>query len=148
MLSKTSIRTVRPGAVAALMLGLATLAACASPQEIVSSKEDHLSAAGFVDQPANTPERQAMLRSLPSHRFVRRTKGDSVFYVYADPTVCACLYVGSQDAYGRYRQFQQQQNLADEQAMSAQEYDNASWNWGAWGPGFGPGFMYGPGFGW
>ena len=67
-------------------------------------------------------------------------------YVYADPLVCRCLYVGSQQAYGQYRQNAQQQKLADEQATTAQMYSDPSWSWGAWGPGFGPGF--GPGPGW
>lgn len=56
-----------------------------------------------------------MLNRLPLHRFVQRVRGDSVTYVYADPLVCDCLYVGSQEAYGRYRQHVQQQNLAGEQ---------------------------------
>ena len=46
---------------------------------------------------------------------------------------------------------QQQQNLADEQAMTAQSYADPAWSWGAWGP-WGPvapyGFVYGPGYGW
>jgi hypothetical protein len=30
---------------------------------------------------------------------------DKIRYVYADPDVCDCLYVGSQHAYERYKQF-------------------------------------------
>lgn len=126
-----------------------TLGGCATQQEIVSQKEDSLAAAGFVEHPANTPERQAMLNRLPPHHFVRRVHGDSVVYVYADPLVCDCLYVGSQEAYGRYQQHIQQQQLADQQEMTAQMYSDPAWNWGAWGPwggGFGPGFGYGIGW--
>ena len=123
---------------------LLALSACQTPQQQVTDKEDNLSAAGFQVRPANTPERQAMLHRLPAHRFVQRTRGDVVSYVYADPLVCNCLYVGSQDAYGRYRMHMQQQQLADEQQMTAQMYSDPGWNWGAWGPNFG----YGPGYGW
>ena len=122
------------------------LAACATQQEVVSQKEDSLAAAGFIVRPANTPERQAMLNRLPPHRFVRREHGDTVSYVYADPLVCDCLYVGSQQAYGQYRLHIQQQRLADEQEMAAQDYADPAWSWGPWGAGYGPGF--GPGFGW
>jgi hypothetical protein len=78
--------------------------------------------------------------------------GDAVHYVYADPLVCGCLYVGTQQAYDQYKRDQQQKNLADEQQMTAQTYSDAAWNWNAWGP-WGPpvrpyGFVYGPAVGW
>ncbi len=129
------------------------VAACATPQELVADKEDSLAAAGFVVRPANTPDRQAMLNRLPPHHFVQRVKSDTVTYIYADPLVCDCLYVGSQDAYSRYQQHLQQQRLADEQETTARLYADPAWNWGAWGPyggygGFGPGFGFGTGPGW
>jgi hypothetical protein len=123
------------------------VAACASPQQIVTQKEDNLAAAGFVAQPANTPQRQTMLTRLPPHHFVRRVHGDSVSYVYADPLVCDCLYVGTQEAYGRYQAYLQQKRLADEQETTAQLYSDSAWDWGAWGP-WGPGVVVGPGPGW
>ena len=133
------------------MLLAGVLSGCVTPQEAVTQKEDSLAAAGFVQRPANTPERQAMLAKLPPHRFVRRVHGDDVHYVYADPLVCNCLYVGSQQAYGVFQQHLQQQRIADAQEMAATDYSDASWNWGSWGPGggyggFGGGF--GPGIGW
>lgn len=131
---------------------LAVLAACQTQQQAVTQREDNLAAAGFIVRPANTPERQAMLRRLPPHRFVQRVNGDAVHYVYADPLVCGCLYVGTQQAYSQYLRHQQEQNLADEQQMTAQTYVDPAWNWGAWGPwgpGIGPyGFVYGPVIGW
>ena len=130
-----------------------SLTACATPQEIVADKEDHLAAAGFVQRPANTPARQAMLNRLPPHHFVRTVRGDTVAYVYADPLVCDCLYVGSEQAYGAYQRYVQQRELADEQETTAELYSDSTWDWGAWGPyggygGFGPGFAFGPGYGW
>ena len=144
------MRPCRPAAlIATALLSLAPvllLGACATQQEIVTQREDYLAAAGFIVRPANTPARIAMLQRLPPHRFVQRVRGDDVSYVYADPLVCGCLYVGSQQAYGRFRAAQQARQLADEQQMTAETYQDAAWNWGAWGPGFGPGF--GPGLGW
>jgi hypothetical protein len=132
-------------------LALATggLAACQTQQQIVTEHEDNLAAAGFVIKPANTPERQAMLSRLPPHRFVQRVNGDTIHYIYADPLVCSCLYVGTQQAFNQYKLYQQQKNLADEQLMTAQTYSDPAWRWNAWGPVVGPnGFVYGPGFGW
>jgi hypothetical protein len=132
------------GLVLVAVLGLG-LIGCATPQQQVAQKEDYLAAAGFTVRPANTPARQKMLISLPSHRFVQRPHKDSISYIYADPLVCNCLYVGSQMAYDQYKLLMQQQHMADEQAMTAQMYANPNWDWGAWGP-YGPDF--GAGLGW
>ena len=108
------------------------LAACASPQQRAENRENLLAAAGFTALPANTPARIASLRALPPNKGVQRTRGSSVRYVYADPLVCACLYVGDQAAYGRYRQEVFQRQLADEQAMTAQ-MNQTNWDVGPWG---------------
>lgn len=113
------------------------LAACMSQQQRVENKEDLLSAAGFTARPANTPERAAMLKTLPPNKFVRRAHGDGFVYIFADPLVCNCLYIGDQAAYGRYRQEVLQRQIANEQMMAAQMNEDAAWNWGAWGPGWG-----------
>ena len=139
------------GFIAVVMLGAVALAACQTESQRVAQREDNLAAAGFIVKPANTPERQQMLNRLPPHTFVRRVNGDVVHYVFADPLVCGCLYVGTQQAYNAYKLHEQQQNLANEQAMTAQTYADPAWRWEAWGP-WGPvapyGFVYGPVVGW
>jgi hypothetical protein len=138
----------------ALLCSSGAMLGCQSQSSLVSEREDNLAAAGFVVRPANTPERQEMLHRLPPHQFVQRVNGDIVHYVYADPLVCGCLYVGTQQAYNQFKLHQQQQHLADEQLMTAQTYADPAWQWDAWGP-WGPpvypngfGFVYGPGVGW
>jgi hypothetical protein len=120
-----------------LLLPALVLSACETRQERVAKREDYLAAAGFVLQPANTPERQGMINRLPANRFVRKDRGQDVTYVYADPLVCGCLYVGSQAAYDRYRANMLQQRIANEQAVAAQLSYNDGWDWGGWGPGYG-----------
>jgi hypothetical protein len=99
-------------------------------------------------RPANTPQRQAMLARLPAHRFLIRHNGDVIHYVYADPLVCECLYVGTQQAYNQYRTNQLQQNALDERQLIALTYSDAAWSWDAWGPwgaaGAEFGLAYGP----
>ena len=142
-------RHFRLGAVTVFLTVIATLVACQTQQQIVTQHEDNLAAAGFIIRPANTPERKAMLSRLPPNHFVKRENGDTIHYIYADPLVCGCLYVGTQQAYGQYRQDQQKRQLADEQRMTADSYSDAEWNWNAWGP-WGPGYGlgYGGRFGW
>jgi hypothetical protein len=111
------------------------VSACVSPAQQVQSKNDMLAASGFTLVPANTPQRQASLASLPPHKFVRRERDAKVIYIYADPTICGCLYVGSQAAYGRYRENVFQKRLVDEKQMTAEMNQNIDWApWGglAW----------------
>jgi hypothetical protein len=103
---------------------------------MIQGKEDMLAAAGFTLQPANTPARLAALKSLPPHKFVRQVKGNTVVYLYGDPTVCKCVYFGTQQAYGAYRAMVFQQNIANEQQMTAMMQQQAAFDFGAWGPGF------------
>ena len=111
------------------------VAACAAPQQQAVDQENVLSAAGFAVLPANTPERAASLRNLPPNKVVQRIRGGSVRYVYADPLVCACLYVGDPVAFGSYQQVVLQRRLADEQALTAQ-LNQGAWDEGPWGGGF------------
>ena len=102
--------------------------------QAVQNKEDMLAAAGFTQVPANTtPQRQASLATLPPHKFVRQVRANNVLYTYADPTICNCLYVGNQAAYGRYRENVFLRHLANEQQMTA---EMNQMNWDAWGPGW------------
>jgi hypothetical protein len=127
------------------------LAACQTAPPDFGAQENRLAAAGFVMKPANTAERQTMLSRLPAHQFLLRQNDGTTHYVYADPLVCDCLYVGTQQAYDQYRMNQLQQRLAAEQQLAALSWSDAAWSWGAWGP-WEPvdapfGFVYGP-LGW
>ncbi len=116
-----------------IVLGLCiTVSACAAS---VGSKEDMLATAGFTVVPANTPERQTSLTSLPPHKFVHRTNGDKVTYTYADPTICDCLYVGGEAAYDRYRQAMTQRQIAMEQPTAAEKKEEMDWKTWGLGPG-------------
>lgn len=134
-----------------LMGMVALLAACQTAPPDFGAYEDNLAAAGFVMKPANTPQRQAMLARLPAHRFLIRQNGDAIHYVYADPLVCDCIYVGTQQAFSQFRTNQLRQHLIDEQQLVALTYFDAAWSWSAWGPWgvMAPefGFVYGP-LGW
>jgi hypothetical protein len=125
------------------VLGLcAAVAACQNPQQVIGNKEDMMAAAGFKFVPANTPARQNSFKNLPPHKFSREIKNGQVFYVYPDPTVCVCLYVGSQQAYAKYQANVFQKNLADEQQMTANINSMNDWDWGPWGGYPYPGWYY------
>ncbi len=119
------------------------LGACATEQQRVATTEDRLATAGFVSRPADTPQREAMLQRLPADHFARRdVRGRSV-YLYADPLVCGCLYVGSEQAYDRYREQMVQQHLAGERQLAVQIIPDPDWSLDGWGGPWGPGFENG-----
>lgn len=104
----------------------------------VEQREDLLSAAGFRVKTASTAERLRSMQALPPHRFTRESLNGREVWVYADPTVCKCLYVGTPDAYQRYQQLNVQQRIADENVEAAQlaatNWGYGPYGWGPWGP--------------
>ncbi len=117
-----------------VFIAAAALTGCVNP---VVQKEDLLAAAGFATKPADTPARQAALARMPPHKFTHQVRNGKTVYLYADPTICGCVYAGDDTAYSRYRQEVFQQRLADEQEMAANMNEEAQMqanlDWGLWG---------------
>jgi hypothetical protein len=84
------------------VLALGLLACTPNPAQPTADKEDRLAAAGFKKRSIKTEAQLANFRTIPAH-MIRPTsyKGKRV-YVYADPTICGCLYVGGPTAYNTY----------------------------------------------
>lgn len=123
-----------------LCAGLLAMSACA---QSVAQREDMLAAAGFSFRPADTPRKVAALKALPPHAFVHQVRNGQNVWVYADPTICGCVYAGNDAAYQTYQQEVLQKRIADEQVQAAQMNQDASMDWGAWGP-WAPYYGYGP----
>ena len=108
------------------------LAGCQSASQAIASKENMLAGAGFSAKQATNAEQLTSLKSLPANKFVtQKYKGQTV-YLYADPIVCKCVYTGDQAAYSKYSQMVFQQNIANEQEMTAAMQENA-FNFAPWG---------------
>lgn len=111
-------------------------AGCA--QQVIGQKEDLLSAAGFRVKTADSPERLRSLQLLPPNRFTLESLNGREVWVYPDPVVCRCLYVGTPDAYQRYQQLNVQQRIANENLAAAQlnstDWGYGPYGWGPWGP--------------
>jgi hypothetical protein len=99
------IRIPRLFPAAMLLLYASALAAVEAPSKPVLDKNNfYLSSAGFRIQVANDPAGQKAMRALPAHRFVMEGAGAAMRYYYAEPQRCICVFVGTQQAYDRYRQ--------------------------------------------
>ena len=98
------IRALRLIPAVVLLLHAAVAAASEEPSKpFLERNSFYLSSAGFRIQVANDPAGQKALHMLPAHRFVVNGVGDAARYLYAEPEHCICIFVGTQQAYDRYR---------------------------------------------
>ena len=94
--------------------------------------EQLLAGAGFQKKVADTPEKLAHLGTLtPARRLVAHRRDSQLYYVYADPAMCKCLYVGTPAQYQRVLE----KRLANEQLVAQQELLNEdAVIWALWAP--------------
>lgn len=117
--------------VAALAFVAVAVAGCVTETE---NKENMLSAAGFQVRIADTPTKVASLKSLPSHQFIVKNQNGQPVYIYADPTVCGCIYYGNQSNFQAYQQMVFQQQIVSQEQMAAMINQQAAFDFGPWGP--------------
>ena len=59
-------------------------------------------------------------------------------WVYADPLVCNCLYVGTPEAHQLYNRLKLERDIASDHLMAAQlrstPWGMGPYGWGVWGP--------------
>jgi hypothetical protein len=119
--------TILASAVSAVVLVVLAVS-CATRQT-----EDLLSAAGFKMVPADTPERQANLETLPKGRITRTQRDGQIYFLYPGQTDNV-LYVGNQAEYDQYQKLRVEQHMSQEQ-LNAAEMNATYWGmWGPWGP--------------
>ena len=110
-----------------------SLAGCASLQaQDTRATERMLTAAGFQVKAADTTEKLAHLQTLTPGKIVRRERNGEPSYVFADGTVCKCLYTGTEQQYQEYRKLAQQQTMSDEATLVTEESSDPR-SWGLWG---------------
>ena len=66
------------------------------------AKENRLVAAGFKKRSIKTEAQLANFRQIPAHMIRPTTYKGRTGDVYADPTICGCLYIGGTTAYNTY----------------------------------------------
>ena len=93
--------------------------------------EQLLTAAGFQKKVADTPAKLAHLGTLtPARKLVTHRRDGRLYYIYADPVVCNCLYVGTAAQY----QVALEKRRESEQLVAMQELDDDSVVWDLWAP--------------
>lgn len=121
------MKTIKASLAIGLLMALAI--GCSS----TGQNENMLSAAGFNMVPADTPQRQAHLNSLPAYKITPVQRDGTIYYTYPDPSHNV-LYVGQEPQYQEYQRLRLQKQMADEQLAAAQMNEDNAWEvWGPWG---------------
>jgi len=129
------IRTWKGRFGAALVSVIVVASGCAAMRKSeVDTQEQLLSAAGFQMKLADSPAKLTHLQTLTSQKLVPHTKDGKLYYVYADPEFCKCMYVGNDAAYQKYQDLALKEKLSQERLNAAAMNENAAMNWGMWGP--------------
>jgi hypothetical protein len=112
-----------------------------SPADQAQKIDPLLSAAGFKQLPASTPQQMDRLKSLPPLKlgyYVDDNGGAN--YWLADPDKCRCLFHGDEVAYQQYENMKLEREMADQQQRAYETQTLRQQQ--MMGPPFGP-----PGFG-
>jgi hypothetical protein len=111
-----------------VLIGLALLvwgfSLAAAQQQVIAQPNNLFTAAGFIVKYATTPEKRAMLRSLPPDKLVKRTKDGITYYVYADAARCNCAYVGTVQAYAAYQNSPNDPSSGNQPSIGLQMIDS------------------------
>jgi hypothetical protein len=87
-----------------LATAVIVVGACAGSASSQQSAPNNLfTAAGFVIRYADTPGKWEHLNRFPPDKLVTRSRNGKKYYVYADPTICRCAYVGTPEAYRAFQ---------------------------------------------
>ena len=110
------------------------ISGCASiANQTAMDTERRLSAAGFQMKLADTPAKMARLKTMTERKVVLTTMDGETAFVYADAVSCKCVYVGSEKNYQEYQRLSIQQNIVNEQRLTAETSEANEMNWNAWG---------------
>jgi hypothetical protein len=90
-------------AIGPLCAGL-VLAGCATTaSQRIDDREDLLWKAGFMPHNFQTPLFATAVQKLPPHMFAHHTVNGVTTYYYLDPTICHCVYTGTEQNWQAYK---------------------------------------------
>lgn len=128
-----SLRTV-PALLSALLLAACSSIDAKFKDSETRIEEQHLLDAGFKIMIADTKERQDMMNSLPPESITRMERPEGVFYLYADPDTCACLYVGRDIEFRKLQQLAVDRQISDRALVANELRQDQQSGWGTPAP--------------
>jgi hypothetical protein len=128
---RVSFNTISVIALLAWTVGCATTSS-------TQNKESMLVASGFKTVTPKTAAQQQKLQKLPPGKVTMIQKAKKTYYIFPDPAHNQA-YVGGPKEYQTYQQLRATNKLAKENLETAEMYQDAEMDWGAWG-GWGAGW--------
>jgi len=111
---------------------LALMAGCATTTTRTQDNASMLVAAGFKTITPKAAALQQKLQQLQTGQVAMIQKSGGTYYIVADPPRNV-VYVGRPTEYRAYLQLRAQRHLAQENLRTAEVYQDAVMQWGAWG---------------
>jgi hypothetical protein len=130
---RVSFSMINAAALLTLTAGCATTAS-------TQNKESMLVASGFKVITPKTAAQQQKLQQLPQGHVAMVNRQGRTYYIFPDAAHNQA-YVGGPQEYQAYQQLRAANNLANENLATAEMYQDAAMQWGAWG---GWGMGWGP----
>ena len=128
---RTSFKMIGVISLLALTVGCTTTSS-------TQNKESMLVASGFKVITPKTAAQQQKLQNLPPGKMAMVNRQGRTYYVFPDAAHNQA-YVGGPQEYQAYEQLRVANNIAQENVETAQMYQDAAMDWGAWG-GWGAGW--------
>jgi hypothetical protein len=127
-------RSLRALLIAALVAGGLACASLDSSFNQFDAKENEklLETAGFQVKAGDTPQRIEAINTLAPGRISRVGRGGTIWYVFADPYECRCLWVGNQAQYERYRRLEAEAELPEIEIVGVAAEPDWSLNMEPW----------------
>jgi len=122
------------------VIALLALAVGCATTSSTQNKESMLVAAGFKTITPKTAAQQQKLQQLPPGKVAMINRKGRTYYIFPDAAHNQA-YVGGPKEYQAYQQLRAANNIANENLETAEMYQDAEMQWGAWG---GWGMGWGP----
>jgi len=122
---RTSFKMISVMSLLALTVGCATTSS-------TQNKESMLVASGFKVITPKTAAQQQKLQQLPPGHVAMINRKGRTYYIFPD-VAHNQAYVGGPKEYQAYQQLRAANNIANENLETAEMYQDAEMQWGAWG---------------
>jgi hypothetical protein len=134
------MKQVRPSFNMISVISLLALAVGCATTSSTQNKESMLVASGFKVITPKTAAQQQKLQQLPPGNVAMINRQGRTYYIFPDAAHNQA-YVGGPKEYQAYQQLRAANNIANENLETAEMYQDAQMQWGAWG---GWGMGWGP----
>jgi hypothetical protein len=99
---------------------------------VISGREQKLATAGFKTEAVKTPSQEAMVKNLTAFVITEVSADHTKKYVYWDPKICKCLYVGDREAWGRFQDDKTELSFTRRETAATPYMDKTPWTWAPW----------------